>query len=261
MVFNDYYQKIKFLLNTKYHNDAMLDHNLDKIFENYINDIPINECVNTLLKNYINESKNNINYDFKKYTSRVKQLLETMGYEKSELTDETNKQIADAYSIEEDEYACAELCKDNLQKKTKQYNVNKLTKEKIEQVKNNLIVNLHNINNAALLKLNVSPTVASIKIKIRLISNLKYIDTDVKSYIKQVHKYLSAFITQNNNNELETNIESYSIKYNNLYCISKIQIPLIGDNKFNIYDISKNIKSYLNVIETFAEQYKNIIQS
>lgn len=262
MIFNDYCTNVKSMLKRKRYNVDIVDHNLNKIFDDYINDTPINECVKKLLHSTINENTNKIT-SLQKYTRRVKTLLETMGFEKTEITDDITKKISDSYDIDEDEYACAELCKDEIQR-TQQYKPVKLTQQKINQVQNNLIFNLHQIDNAAFLKLNVSPTAATIKLKIRLISNLKYIETDVKSFIKTVHKYLLAFVNQNNNTELETKILSYSIKYNNLYCISEIQIPLIPESpdqstKFNIYDISKSLKSYLNVLDTFCEQYKNVI--
>lgn len=262
MIFNDYCTTIKSMLRRKQYNSSIVDSNLNKVFNDYINDTPINECVKKLLQNTINESINKTN-NLQKYTKRVITLLETMGYKKSDLSNDITDKISDSYDIDEDEYACAELCKDELQR-VQQYKPVKLTQQKIEQVQNNLIINLHHIDNAAFLNLNVSPTAATIKLKIRLISNLKYIETDVKSFIKTVHKYLLAFVNQNNNTELETKILSYSVKYNNLYCTSEIQIPLIPDDpyqptKFNIYDISKTLKSYLNVLDTFSEQYKNII--
>lgn len=263
MIFNDYYTKITTKLLNKRYSKSIAENNTSKIFDCYINDTPINECIKLLLKNTINESTEK-QTPYEKYRMRVITLLETMGYKKEEITNTINKKISDTYDIEEDEYACAELCKDELQRAQK-YKPIKLTTQKIDQVKNNIIINLHSVHNAALLNLDVSPTAAKIKLKVRLFTNLNYINTDVKSYIKLVHKYLNAFVCQNSNTALETKILSYSIKYNNLYCTTEIVIPLVNqdglpENNFNIYDISCSIKSHLNVLETFSEQYKNIIK-
>lgn len=259
MIFNDYYNNVRNMLKQKQYNIDIANNNLNIIFTDYINDTPINECIKKLLANTLNENTQKTSH-LKTYTRRVITLLETLGFKNTDITNDITTKISDSYDIGEDEYACAELCKNEIQR-NQQYTPIKLTQQKINQVQNNLIINLHNINNAAFLKLNVSPSAATVKLKIRLLTNLKYIDTDVKSFIKTVHKYLIAFVNQNNNTELETNILSYSIKYNNLYCVSEIKIPLFGtqSDKFNIYDISKTIKSYLNVLETFCEQYKNIV--
>jgi len=263
MVFNDYYNKVKSLAKSKNCNTVIVDRNLEKIFENYINDTPVTQCIKELFKSNINESTTK-NSGFKKYAKRVITLLETFGYDKSDIDDNTIKNISDNYDVGEDEYACAELCKNDIEKAQK-YKPIKLTPQRIEKIKNNLLINLHAVDNAALLDLNVSPTAATVKIKIRLLANLNNIETDVKSYIKLVHKYLSAFLVQNSNTDIETNVKGYAIKYNNLYCTSEFTIPFIEADgttteKFNIYDISRSIKSHLNVIETFIEQYKNILK-
>lgn len=263
MVFNDYCTKLKQLLKNKRYDTNIVDHNLNKIFDNYVNSTPITECAKSLIKSTLNESVTGKN-DYKKYAKRVLTILETMGYQKDDISKNITNRIADSYDIEENEYACAELCKNDIEKENK-FKPIKLTKEKIEKIKNNLIINMHNVNNAALLDLNVSPTAATIKIKVRLFQNLTNIETDVKSYIKVVHKYLSAFVAQNANVDVENKIKSYAIKFNNLYCTIEFNIPFINADgtsteKFNMYDISRIIQSYMNVLGTFTEQYKNVIR-
>lgn len=265
MDFDSYFLNIKKLLRKNNYSVDVADRNMTKIFENYINSVPENLCIKQLLKYNLNESKSNKN-DFAKYTERVIYLLEKLGYTKKDISNKTIDTIKDSYNIEEDEYSCAQLCQDNLEKEQKYKPVN-LTRDKIQQIKNNLTLNFHNIDNAALLDFDVSPHAAKITIKVRLFSNLAYLSSDVKTYIKTVHKYLSAFLIQNENvPNVETKITGYSVKFNNLYCTSVFTLPFVlpdgvTSELFNYNSIVRIMTMHLNVLSAFSEQYKPILNA
>lgn len=258
MVFNDYCNKIKTILKRYNYDSSIVDNHLSEIFENYINSTPEKTCIKKLLKNTLNESKQQIS-NFTKFSTRVITLLETMGYTKKDITPNVKDTIKDAYDNDENEYDCAELCQQDIQK-DKQREITHLTQNQIEHIKNSLVFDLHTVNNAAILKLDVSPTAVTLNLKVRLFQDLAYIDTDVKSYIKTIHKYLQGFLQQNSNNSAQVTIKGYAIKFNNLYCTLELKILLLDQSiSFSKKALNVIIKSYLNVIETFSEQYQNVI--
>ena len=262
MVFGDYCNKIKNILARTHRDVSIVDYNMEQIFEAYINDTPASKVIEKLYKS-MNEAT--ADTDFLKYKNRVHTILEKLGYDKSELDNKkVTDTISDLYDTNEDEYACAEICKNEIDK-AQELKPIKLTSRQVQHVRNNLIIALHPVSNAALLDLNVSPQGAVVKIKVRLTQGLQELHTDAKSYIKEVHKYLRAFLLQNSNTDVDFKVKSYSIKFNNLYCTSEFFIPFkdadgIPIQMFNVYDIARIIKSPLNVLETYSEQYRNIIK-
>ena len=145
-------------------------------------------------------------------------------------------------------------------------NVVKVDKKKADNIllKNQLLLLVHDIDNCALKDVEVTSTDAFAVLKIKIFEMRNEINTDVKSYIRQLNKYFAPYVRQNVDNGSRIDILGYSVNQRSVYATIKLKIDFIDsdgftNNRFSAKETVNIIKMYIEIFRMFAEQYQNVI--
>lgn len=255
MDFTEYRLNVDKILNNL---NYKTNYNLQTVFECYLNSVTPKTCVKSLLKP-INE-----NFFEDKYTEYKKQVLHLMRKQKFDIRKphpELENLIRDFYADETEPVTTATECI----KWVKQHSIKvKKDKEATENAKtivyNKLLLLFHNIENAALKRVSVKNNDIYAELQIKLFTLRNEINTDIKSYLNELHKQFIPFLNQNVDRKDRIDVIGYSLKNNNVYCNINIKMDCISNDGFKDMNFSKletvnMFKMYIEIFRTFAEQY------
>jgi hypothetical protein len=185
MEFLDYKQEIERIVERKAkHLGKDFNLNLEKMFEAYINDVnPID-----FIRSSISLNESSQNNEFSKYYDRIVKNIRTFGYNIIKMPRELMESVVNFYNEGYNTMVPTNYCLEQLKK-----NTIKVDKEKTDNIllKNQLLLLVHNIDNCALKGVEVTKTDAYAILKIKIFEMRNEINTDIKSYIKQLNKYFA----------------------------------------------------------------------
>jgi hypothetical protein len=133
------------------------------------------------------------------------------------------------------------------------------TKSDTTAIKNRMLMLVHNIDNCALkdVENNRDGTFAILKIKLFDMRN--ELNTDIKGYIRQLHKYFVPYVRQNIDNDTRIDILGYSINQRSVYITVKLKVDMLDDTAFSAKETASIIEMYIQTFRMFAEQYQNVV--
>ena len=258
MEFLDYKQEIERIVERKAkHLGKDFNLNLEKMFEAYINDVnPID-----FIRSSISLNESSQNNEFSKYYNRIVKNIRTFGYNVIKMPRELMESVVNFYNEGYNTMVPTNYCLEQLKK-----NTIKVDKKKADNIllKNQLLLLVHNIDNCALKGVEVTKTDAYAILKIKIFEMRNEINTDIKSYIKQLNKYFAPYIRQNIDNGSRIDILGYSVNQRSVYATVKLKIDFIDsdgfkNNQFSAKETVNIIKMYIEIFRTFAEQYQNVV--
>lgn len=258
MEFLDYKKEIERIVERKVKTLGKdINLNLEKMFEAYINDINPVDFINSSIS--LNE--NSQNNDFSKYYNRIVKNIRTFGYNVIKMPKELMESVINFYNEGYNSMVPTNYCLEQLKK-----NTIKIDKKKADNIllKNQLLLMVHDIDNCALKGVEVTKTDAFAILKIKIFEMRNEINTDIKSYIKQLNKYFAPYIRQNIDNGTRIDILGYSVNQRSVYATIKLKIDFINSDddtvkQFSAKETANIIKMYIEIFRTFAEQYQNIV--
>lgn len=258
MEFLDYKQEVEKIIERKAkHLNKDVKLNMEKMFEAYINDVnPID-----FIRSSISLNENSQNNEFSKYYNRIVKNIRTFGYNVIKMPRELMESVVNFYNEGYNSMVPTNYCLEQLKK-----NTIKVDKKKADNIllKNQLLLLVHNIDNCALKGVEVTKTDAYAILKIKIFEMRNEINTDIKSYIKQLNKYFAPYIRQNIDNGSRIDILGYSVNQRSVYATVKLKIDFIDsdgfkNNQFSAKETVNIIKMYIEIFRTFAEQYQNVV--
>lgn len=258
MEFLDYKQEVEKIMERKAkHLNKDVKLNMEKMFEAYINDVnPID-----FIRSSISLNENSQNNEFSKYYNRIVKNIRTFGYNIIKMPRELMESVVNFYNEGYNSMVPTNYCLEQLKK-----NTIKVDKKKADNIllKNQLLLLVHNIDNCALKGVEVTKTDAYAILKIKIFEMRNEINTDIKSYIKQLNKYFAPYIRQNIDNGSRIDILGYSVNQRSVYATVKLKIDFIDsdgfkNNQFSAKETVNIIKMYIEIFRTFAEQYQNVV--
>jgi hypothetical protein len=258
MEFLDYKQEIERIVERKAkHLGKDFNLNLEKMFEAYINDVnPID-----FIRSSISLNESSQNNEFSKYYDRIVKNIRTFGYNIIKMPRELMESVVNFYNEGYNTMVPTNYCLEQLKK-----NTIKVDKKKADNIllKNQLLLLVHNIDNCALKGVEVTKTDAYAILKIKIFEMRNEINTDIKSYIKQLNKYFAPYVRQNIDNGSRIDILGYSVNQRSVYATVKLKIDFIDsdgfkNNQFSAKETVNIIKMYIEIFRTFAEQYQNVV--
>lgn len=258
MEFLDYKQEIERIVERKAkHLGKDFNLNLEKMFEAYINDVnPID-----FIRSSISLNESSQNNEFSKYYDRIVKNIRTFGYNIIKMPRELMESVVNFYNEGYNTMVPTNYCLEQLKK-----NTIKIDKKKTDNIllKNQLLLLVHNIDNCALKGVEVTKTDAYAILKIKIFEMRNEINTDIKSYIKQLNKYFAPYVRQNIDNGSRIDILGYSVNQRSVYATVKLKIDFIDsdgfkNNQFSAKETVNIIKMYIEIFRTFAEQYQNVV--
>lgn len=258
MEFLDYKQEVEKIMERKArHLNKDVKLNMEKMFEAYINDVnPID-----FIRSSISLNENSQNNEFSKYYNRIVKNIRTFGYNVIKMPRELMESVVNFYNEGYNSMVPTNYCLEQLKK-----NTIKVDKKKADNIllKNQLLLLVHNIDNCALKGVEVTKTDAYAILKIKIFEMRNEINTDIKSYIKQLNKYFAPYVRQNIDNGSRIDILGYSVNQRSVYATVKLKIDFIDsdgfkNNQFSAKETVNIIKMYIEIFRTFAEQYRNIV--
>lgn len=258
MEFLDYKQEVEKIMERKAkHLNKDVKLNMEKMFEAYINDVnPID-----FIRSSISLNENSQNNEFSKYYNRIVKNIRTFGYNVIKMPRELMESVVNFYNEGYNTMVPTNYCLEQLKK-----NTIKVDKKKADNIllKNQLLLLVHNIDNCALKGVEVTKTDAYAILKIKIFEMRNEINTDIKSYIKQLNKYFAPYVRQNIDNGSRIDILGYSVNQRSVYATVKLKIDFIDsdgfkNNQFSAKETVNIIKMYIEIFRTFAEQYRNIV--
>jgi hypothetical protein len=258
MEFLDYKQEIERIVERKAkHLGKDFNLNLEKMFEAYINDVnPID-----FIRSSISLNESSQNNEFSKYYDRIVKNIRTFGYNIIKMPRELMESVVNFYNEGYNTMVPTNYCLEQLKK-----NTIKVDKKKTDNIllKNQLLLLVHNIDNCALKGVEVTKTDAYAILKIKIFEMRNEINTDIKSYIKQLNKYFAPYVRQNIDNGSRIDILGYSVNQRSVYATVKLKIDFIDsdgfkNNQFSAKETVNIIKMYIEIFRTFAEQYQNVV--
>lgn len=258
MEFLDYKQEVEKIMERKAkHLNKDVKLNMEKMFEAYINDVnPID-----FIRSSISLNENSQNNEFSKYYNRIVKNIRTFGYNVIKMPRELMESVVNFYNEGYNSMVPTNYCLEQLKK-----NTIKVDKKKADNIllKNQLLLLVHNIDNCALKGVEVTKTDAYAILKIKIFEMRNEINTDIKSYIKQLNKYFAPYIRQNIDNGSRIDILGYSVNQRSVYATVKLKIDFIDsdgfkNNQFSAKETVNIIKMYIEIFRTFAEQYQNVV--
>ena len=258
MEFLDYKQEVEKIIERKAkHLNKDVKLNMEKMFEAYINDVnPID-----FIRSSISLNENSQNNEFSKYYNRIVKNIRTFGYNIIKMPRELMESVVNFYNEGYNSMVPTNYCLEQLKK-----NTIKVDKKKADNIllKNQLLLLVHNIDNCALKGVEVTKTDAYAILKIKIFEMRNEINTDIKSYIKQLNKYFAPYIRQNIDNGSRIDILGYSVNQRSVYATVKLKIDFIDsdgfkNNQFSAKETVNIIKMYIEIFRTFAEQYQNVV--
>lgn len=258
MEFLDYKQEVEKIMERKAkHLNKDVKLNMEKMFEAYINDVnPID-----FIRSSISLNENSQNNEFSKYYNRIVKNIRTFGYNVIKMPRELMESVVNFYNEGYNSMVPTNYCLEQLKK-----NTIKVDKKKTDNIllKNQLLLLVHNIDNCALKGVEVTKTDVYAILKIKIFEMRNEINTDIKSYIKQLNKYFAPYIRQNIDNGSRIDILGYSVNQRSVYATVKLKIDFIDsdgfkNNQFSAKETVNIIKMYIEIFRTFAEQYQNVV--
>lgn len=258
MEFLDYKQEIERIVERKAkYLGKDFNLNLEKMFEAYINDVnPID-----FIRSSISLNESSQNNEFSKYYNRIVKNIRTFGYNIIKMPRELMESVVNFYNEGYNTMVPTNYCLEQLKKNTV-----KVDKKKADNIllKNQLLLLVHNIDNCALKGVEVTKSDAYAILKIKIFEMRNEINTDIKSYIKQLNKYFAPYVRQNIDNGSRIDILGYSVNQRSVYATVKLKIDFIDsdgfkNNQFSAKETVNIIKMYIEIFRTFAEQYQNVV--
>lgn len=254
MEFLDYKNEVERIVERKAkHLNKDVTLSLEKMFEAYINDVnPID-----FIKSSISLNESTQDNQFTNYYNKIVKNIKNYGYNIIKMPRELMESVINYYNEGYNAMIPTNYCIEQLKK-----NTIKIEKKKRDNVllKNKLLLLVHNIDNCALKGVEVTSTDAYAILKIKIFDMRNEINTDVKSYIKELNKYFAPYVRQNVDNSSRIDILGYSVQQRSVYATIKLKIDFIDDDKnFSINETVNIIKMYIEIFRMFAEQYQNVV--
>lgn len=254
MEFLDYKNEVERIIERKArHLNKDVTLSLEKMFEAYINDVnPID-----FIKSSMSLNESTQDNQFTNYYNKIIKNIKNYGYNIIKMPRELMESVINFYNEGYNTMIPTNYCIEQLKK-----NAIKIEKKKTDNIllKNKLLLLVHDIDNCALKGVEVTSTDAYAILKIKIFDMRNEINTDVKSYIKELNKYFAPYVRQNVDNGSRIDILGYSVQQRSVYATVKLKIDFIDeDKKFSAKETVNIIKMYIEIFRMFAEQYQNIV--
>ena len=258
MEFLDYKNEVERIIERKAkHLNKDVTLSLEKMFEAYINDVnPID-----FIKSSISLNESTQDNQFTNYYNKIVRNIRNYGYNIIKMPRELMESVISYYNEGYNAMIPTNYCIEQIKK-----NTIKIDKTKADNIllRNKLLLLVHNIENCALKGVEVTSTDAYAVLKIKIFDMRNEINTDVKSYIKELNKYFAPYVRQNVDNGSRIDILGYSVHQRSVYATIKLKIDFIDsdgfkNNHFSAKETVNIIKMYIEIFRTFAEQYQNVV--
>lgn len=258
MEFLDYKREVEKIMKRKArHLSKDVKPNMEKMFDAYINDVnPVD-----FIRSTVSLNENSQNNGFSRYYDRIVKNIRTFGYNILKMPRELMESVVNFYNEGYNTMVPTNYCLEQIKKNTV-----KVDKKKADNIllKNQLLLLVHDIDNCALKDVEVTSTDAFAVLKIKIFEMRNEINTDVKSYIRQLNKYFAPYVRQNVDNGSRIDILGYSVNQRSVYATIKLKIDFIDsdgftNNRFSAKETVNIIKMYIEIFRMFAEQYQNVI--
>lgn len=258
MEFLDYKNEVERIIERKAkHLNKDVTLSLEKMFEAYINDVnPID-----FIKSSISLNESTQDNQFTNYYNKIVRNIRNYGYNIIKMPKELMESVINYYNEGYNAMIPTNYCIEQIKK-----NTIKIDKKKVDNIllRNKLLLLIHDIDNCALQGVEVTSTDAYAVLKIKIFDMRNEINTDVKSYIRELNKYFAPYVRQNVDNGSRIDILGYSVQQRSVYATIKLKIDFIDsdgfkNNKFSAKETTNIIKMYIEIFRTFAEQYQNIV--
>lgn len=258
MEFLDYKNEVERIIERKArHLNKDVTLSLEKMFEAYINDVnPID-----FIKSSISLNESTQDDQFTNYYNKIIKNIRNYGYNIIKMPRELMESVISYYNEGYNAMIPTNYCIEQIKK-----NTIKIDKTKADNIllRNKLLLLVHDIENCALKGVEVTSTDAYAILKIKIFDMRNEINTDVKSYIRELNKYFAPYVRQNVDNGSRIDILGYSVQQRSVYATIKLKIDFIDsdgfkNNHFSAKETVNIIKMYIEIFRTFAEQYQNVV--
>lgn len=258
MEFLDYKNEVERIIERKArHLNKDVTLSLEKMFEAYINDVnPID-----FIKSSISLNESTQDNQFTNYYNKIIKNIRNYGYNIIKMPRELMESVISYYNEGYNAMIPTNYCIEQIKK-----NTIKIDKTKADNIllRNKLLLLVHDIENCALKGVEVTSSDAYAVLKIKIFDMRNEINTDVKSYIRELNKYFAPYVRQNVDNGSRIDILGYSVQQRSVYATIKLKIDFIDsdgfkNNHFSAKETVNIIKMYIEIFRTFAEQYQNVV--
>ena len=258
MEFLDYKNEVERIIERKArHLNKDVTLSLEKMFEAYINDVnPID-----FIKSSISLNESTQDNQFTNYYNKIIKNIRNYGYNIIKMPRELMESVINYYNEGYNAMIPTNYCIEQIKK-----NTIKIDKTKADNIllRNKLLLLVHDIENCALKGVEVTSSDAYAILKIKIFDMRNEINTDVKSYIRELNKYFAPYVRQNVDNGSRIDILGYSVQQRSVYATIKLKIDFIDsdgfkNNHFSAKETVNIIKMYIEIFRTFAEQYQNVV--
>lgn len=258
MEFLDYKNEVERIIERKArHLNKDVTLSLEKMFEAYINDVnPID-----FIKSSISLNESTQDNQFTNYYNKIIKNIRNYGYNIIKMPRELMESVINYYNEGYNAMIPTNYCIEQIKK-----NTIKIDKTKADNIllRNKLLLLVHDIENCALKGVEVTSSDAYAVLKIKIFDMRNEINTDVKSYIRELNKYFAPYVRQNVDNGSRIDILGYSVQQRSVYATIKLKIDFIDsdgfkNNHFSAKETVNIIKMYIEIFRTFAEQYQNVV--
>ena len=249
MEFLDYRDEVEHIVERKTGKPAQLD--LERLFDAYLNDVKPIDFVKS--SNSLNESSDD---KFVKYYKKVVRNIGHCGFNVIKMPRELMESISGFYTDGYNALVTANYCVEQLKKNTIKADD---TKSDTTAIKNRMLMLVHNIDNCALKDIESGRDGTFAILKIKLFDMRNELNTDIKGYIRQLHKYFVPYVRQNIDNDTRIDILGYSINQRSVYITVKLKVDMLDDTAFSAKETASIIEMYIQIFRMFAEQYQNVV--
>lgn len=255
MNFCDYRAEIEHILSRKHINSNL---NMEAVFEAYISDVTPREYIEKIK---LTESKSD--NDFIRYRNNIIKLVKKYGYNIIKMPYELNEDLKNFYN---DGYGISE-CVSYITEKLDKNTVPVKPVSNIDEILlyNRLLYVMHDIPDAAIVDIDKKSDCVYAILRVKLYDLRNELNTDIKSYLAEVHKNFSIYLKQNVDNITRIDIKGYSANQKSVYCTVSVKLDFIVDEEnpenmdLSIKETSNTINMYVNIFKMFGEQYRNLI--
>lgn len=255
MQFLDYKNKVEQILA---HKKMHLSIDMNDMFEAYINSVTPVNYIKSMLTTLNESSQNN---QFTKYYQKVIDYAAKRGYRILKMPAELNEEVINFYNDGYNAVTAGNYITEQIKK-----NTIKPDKSIIEPelLKNKLLLLIHSVDDCALQNIEVNKNEAKAILKIKIFDMRNEISTDIKSYIRELHKHFVIYLRQNIDNNSRLEILGYNIVGRSVFVTIKMKIDFIENEETNTFNFSAPetlslIQLYINIFRTFAEQYRALV--
>lgn len=258
MEFLDYKNEVERIIERKArHLNKDVTLSLEKMFEAYINDVNPIDFIKTSIS--LNESTQD--NQFTNYYNKIIKNIRNYGYNIIKMPRELMESVINYYNEGYNAMIPTNYCIEQIKK-----NTIKIDKTKADNIllRNKLLLLVHDIENCALKGVEINSSDAYAILKIKIFDMRNEINTDIKSYIRELNKYFAPYVRQNVDNGSRIDILGYSVQQRSVYATIKLKIDFIDsddfkNNNFSAKETANIIKMYIEIFRTFAEQYQNVV--